>query len=296
MFTENSTQDEVIEAIQSGRILNFRDIPEHLCNESTAIDWVIGSPSPGIYDLDLKYEQIPLSFRTDHFMRLAATNGCNVLKDTRPDQCSIYRELARLSIARTRQAMMYLDPSFRDDEMMRHIVRHYGDEMRSWSTRIDWLIDALSDDLFDQCCKDDFMFALDAPAHRMKGDIGRYLHLDGMDRHELMYIRIRGRLDLIAAKLRDEEWPFRSPLADLKAPESMDELLGLLENSRPDSSDEGVYMACMMNEPIHVVVPAMASNRFKKLLLEMYSAEALEPFVKADTGLKGAMLEQAIGL
>jgi hypothetical protein len=40
----------------------------------------------------------------------------------------------------------------------------------------------------------------------------------------------------------------------------------------------------------------MASNRFKKLLLEMYSAEALEPFVKADTGLKGAMLEQAIGL
>lgn len=60
--------------------------------------------------------------------------------------------------------------------------------------------------------------------------------------------------------------------------------------------ESSTFMACVMREPIDQVVPLMASNRLKKLLLEMYSNEVLAPFMKADTGLRGAMLEQAMGL
>lgn len=297
---ETSTFAEVLEAIRGRQILQFCDVPERHQNGESASAWLSTILSYGMVNPDQYYGEVPKKCRSDEFLKLAATMGCRVLKDTNPEDTGIYRELAVTAMGASRLNLKEVAPAFRDEEMLGHVIKRFPGEIHSLLRRVDWLVDAMSDDQFDRCCQDDFMVALDAPAHRIKGDISRYLHLGKLTGHEITYIRLRGRLDVMSLRLKEEKWPFPSFGASGESlpvePESMEKLLGRLEKSDSNSPYETIYMACMMREPIDQVVPLMASNRLKKLLLEMYSREALAPFMKEDAGLRGAMLEEAIGL
>jgi hypothetical protein len=297
-LTESSTRDEVFVVIDNGDLELFSDIPARWQTSEVAIYAIKNAPLDTVSQRNLLYTQVPAHCRTDEFLMAAAQSGCFVLKDTKPHQTPIYRELAKKCITLSRYALDHLDPRFRDDEMLEFISSCFPNDMSMLCTHYDWLIEAMSDDLFERCCRASFFFALDAPDHRIKGNLSRYLQLDKLSGHEIVFIRQSGGLDLLALKLKEGPWPF-PPSGEYMMPvepESMEKLLERLERSDPDTPYETIYMACMMREPIDQVVPLMASNRLKKLLLEMYSAEALAPFVKTDTGLRGAMLEQAMGL
>jgi hypothetical protein len=206
------------------------------------------------------------------------------------------RKLACISVSRPTFDLNDLDPAFRDEQMMEFIFSQHPKRMRRFASRLDWFLDLMSDDLLDRCCQVDFMMALDAPASRIGVDIGRFLDMKKLDDHHICTIRERGRLDLISEKLEKKPWPFHKSSEIPKDPRTIANLLTLLQHCDPGSASEAVYMACMMREPIDQVVPLMASNGLVKLLFEMYPSEALVPFVKSNRGLRGAMLEEAIGL
>jgi hypothetical protein len=282
----------------NGAVRCFTDLPECFQTPENAIFFLQRAPKDADVNIDFQYNTVPKNCRTDAFLMAAATFGCRVLKDTYPEDTRFYREIATSAISASRLSIKDVSPAFRDEEMLERIIKRYPGEIHSLMGRIDWLVEAMSDDQLDRCCQYDFMVALDAPSHRIKGDIGRYLHLDKLDGHGIVYVRRQGRLDLIASCLKDKPWPFPPSAAQMMPtfPRSRDHLLTLLDKSDPDTPYETVYMACMMNEPIEQVVPLMVNNRLKKLLLEMHSQEALAPYLKADVGLRGLMLEEAIGL
>lgn len=297
-LTEYSKSYQVKDALNSGEVRCFTDLPECFQTPEMAIRYLQHFTKYTDVNSEFQYKTVPINCRTDDFLMTAATMGCRVLKDISPEDTGKYRELAVAAIGASRLSLKDVSSRFRDEEMLEFILKRFSGEIHSLMGRVDWLVDAMTDDQFDRCCQDDFMVALDAPAHRIKGDICRYLHLGKLTGHEITYIRLRGRLDVMSMKLKEDKWPF--PLSGstmmLSEPESMEVLLAMLEKSDPGTSYETVYMACMMREPIDQVVPVMRGNRLKKLLLEMYPEEALRPYLMDDNQLKGAFLDDAMGL
>ena len=299
-LTESSKSYQVKDALNSGEVRCFTDLPECFQTPEMAIYYLQHFTKYSDVNSEFQYNTVPKHCRTDPFLMTAATIGCRVLKDISPEDTGIYRELAVAAIGASRLNLKDVSSRFRDEEMLEYILKRFPGEIHSLMGRVDWLIEAMSDDQLDRCCQEDFMVALDAPAHRIKGCASQYLKLGKLTGHEIVYIRRKGRLDLIARKLKEEKWPFPQFGDEGESmpiePESMEKLLGRLEKSDHNTPYETIYMACMMREPIDQVVPLMAGNRFKKLLMEMYPREALAPFLKEDVALRGAMLEEAIGL
>jgi hypothetical protein len=297
LFSENCNLEEVVQAIKDRRVLNFSDIPLRHQNGDTAKVWLGVLLSYGFENPDRYYQEVPDGCRTDEFLRYAVTAGCSVLRDITPSDTNIYGELVRLSVGANRFTLKHVDPAFRDEDLLEDVFKRYFNQMRSLIQDIDWIAAAMSDDLLDRCCKRNFLIALDFPIPRIEGDIGRYLDLEILNGEVIKDIRKKGWLDLISAKVGAGIWPLSiSGKALMKKPSSMDQALILLEGSEPGSAQEAMYMACLMREPVEQVLLLMASNRLKKLLLEMYSPEALAPHLKSDLGLRGVMLEDAMGL
>lgn len=294
-LTESSTRDDVLEAIYDGGVICFADIPVSYKTLEMAVFWIENAPAETPLDRDFLYSTVPQSFRSDEFLLAAVKQGCFVLKDTKPEQTGIYREIACIAIQNSRYALNSLDPTFHDEEMLEFVFSLYPNRMHEWSRRVDGLVDIMSDDLIHRCCQAHFLFALDAPAHRMKWDIGRYLEMKLITAFEINRMRCKRLTNLISVKLRDEPWPFSE--SDMATdPGSLMETQMCLEMCNPGCARETIYMACMMREPIEKVVPAMNSNRLKKLLFEMYSQGELAPYLQDDNLLRGAYLEDAFGL
>jgi hypothetical protein len=288
-------KEEVHQAIVLGRFKCFADIPEQFLDEDLVCDWVHFSGSP----IDKFYAQVPQRWRSDGFLKFAADGGCNVLKDTNPKQTHCYRELVRLCVANDCWDLRDVHPTFRDNEiklrddgLLSVVLKRLGPaEFLKLIKDIDWIGQAMSDNLIQQCCRDDFAFALDAPPGLLRQDVHEYMDLRWPK--VLKSIRDCGRLDLLSTKLVKDGWPESHNLLN---PTSLSQAIDELRHTSRMNHSETLYMGYIMRFPIEDVVPAMSGSRLKKLLLEMYSVDELQPHMKQDNGLKAVLLDDALGL
>jgi hypothetical protein len=301
-LTELGSRKEVLAAIDSGGIKFFRDLPGQHKNADIALYWIKKCRAHSSeVEMQLSaiflYRDVPFNCMTDDFLRIAAECGCPVICSIKPDQTTIYRDLVYLCIESSHSWIKYVYPAYGDEELLEYIFSRYSSNCWIWAYDNNWVMEVMSDDLFDRCCQARFLFALEAPAHRIKGDIGRFLDVSECNPEVIYRLRHKRRLDLITAKIStvDDLWPLLDAYRVI-TPRSVSDMLERLENAEPGSIDETIYMSILLLERIEKVVEMMASSRLKRLLLEMYPFEALEPFVKSDIGLKGVMLEEAMGL
>jgi hypothetical protein len=298
-LSDSSSASEVIAAIRSGQVLRFSDIPEHLMSGEAASDW-LALCFQSKRSAEASFAEVPVSCRTPMFMALAAKMRCPVLKDLLPEQYVNYRGLAERAISATYSAISDLDERFRDQQMVDFIVECWPNYMHTIAKRYDWVLKVMPDDLLNKCAYLDPMFALRAPHDRLREPLFRYMSLALISKNIVKYREIRdtGRIELLAAKVSEGEWFHNyKQHGGMRRPGSLAEAVNDLDSSRFRLYDEEtMLMAYIMSYPIEQVVPAMKSHRLKKLLFEMYSQEALEPFLKTDFGLKGVMLEMAMGL
>jgi hypothetical protein len=302
LLTESSTRDEVLAAIDAGGAKFFRDLPSQHKNADIVLYWMKKCrANSSKVEMQLSaiflYRDVPFNCMTDDFLRIAAECGCPVIHNIKPEQTAIYRDLLYLCVDGSYSWLKYVDPAFRSEELLEYVFSRHASNCRTWAYDNDWVIEVMSDDLFERCCQVSFIFALNAPAHRIKGDIGRFLNLREFNPDVIYHLRFKRRFDLIAAKIgvADDPWPIPDKYW-VTRPSSVSDMVALLEGSEPGSLNETIYMSCMLLVGIEKVVSLMASNRCKKLLLEMYPMEALAPFMKADVGLRGVLLEEAMGL
>lgn len=286
---------EVHEAIVLGVFKRFADIPEQFLDDDLVCDWVHFSGSP----IEKYYAQVPQQWRSDEFLKFAAHSGCNVLKDTSPKQTHCYRALVNLCMANDCWDLRDVHPDFsdneiklRDDDLLKIAVKRLGAvDFLKLIKDIDWIGPAMSDNLVQKCCLEDFSFALDAPPGLLRKDIHEYIDLRMST--VLKTIRDRGRLDLLSIKLSEDGWP---EYYNLLNPTSLSQAIDEIRHTSRINFPETLYMGYIMKFPIEDVVPAMSGSRLKKLLLEMYTKEELAPFMKQDNGLKGVLLDDALGL
>jgi hypothetical protein len=291
---EGCAPAEVITAINSGLIRHFTDVPVPCRTEEVALAWIRRMNLTGEC-IQRSYDAVPVESRTSEFMMLAARHGCAVLKDVTPGQFPEYRELARMAVSSNIFALKDVDPRFCDEAMLKFTQGVFPEDIHKIARSCDWIWGVMPDKLLNKIALHDSLFAFDIPHDRMSKPLHRYIDLSHLSWRpgKTNIIRTMGRLDVLAAQVREGEW-FEHKL---EKPSSLEQaVIGLGKGLKVDSDHEASLLAYVMSHPIADVVPAMKGNRMKKLLLEMYPAEALEPFLKNDVGLRGAMLEGEMGL
>jgi hypothetical protein len=282
------TAAEVDEGILLGHFPRLSDIPEQFLDDNLAIEWLKFAGSP----IERHYAQVPQALRSSAFLKFAAFNGCNVLKDTSPAQTECYRELVHLCLMNDCQALRDVHPKFRTVQTLKVLKTRFNAlDFLPLIQDIEWVGPAMSDELVSELCDDDFSFVLQAPASLLRKDLVDYVDLRRPK--VITSLRINGRLDLLAAKLAKEGWPKNY---DLTRPASLEDVVARLPGCTPRYYPETLYLAFVMTYPIDQVVPAMNTVHLKKLLLEMYSIDELRPHMKQDNGLKAVLLDDALGL
>jgi hypothetical protein len=289
--------DDVFHDLQYSIIHTFLEIPAQYQTVSMAASWIEKTRLSGVW-LHSAFEEVPAEFWSGDFMLVAAQKGCPVLKVAAPEQFPNYREIAIASLTVNGCHLVDVDPRFRDDQMFVHVQQTWPEHMFVIARTCDWLIGAVSDELLDRSARSDPLFALIAPHERLSEPLHRYVTLSDLTNRMWAFhiLRENGHLPMLAAKVSEGEW-FETKFTTMKKPDSLEDAVVELDRLKSlDGGLEVIFMVYIMTYPIDKVVPAMKGIRLKKLLLEMYSAEALAPFLKTDVELKGAMLESAIGL
>jgi hypothetical protein len=291
---ESTTLEQVYDLIRAGSVEQFSDIPEQHQFGAVAKEWFnkMYSLNPGRGEA--YYAQIPKNCRDDAFMQFARY-FVNVLKDTAPHECLDYVKTVRDVILTNYPALNDVHPDFRNP-VLDMVHESYPEKLHVVLKGVEWVDEVMSDDRFEKFCSSDLKYALEAPPHLHKKDISQYLDL----RFPWIARRCRdyGRLDLLASRFAAGDWITANIFSDIppKKPSSFNETLDQIKQADSGGIDESVYMAFLMTFPIDQVVAAMTGIRLKKLLIEMYSKEALRPYLSDDNQLKGALLEDAIGL
>jgi hypothetical protein len=281
-----SSKNEVYEAIFRHDIEHFSELPEEFLDADMAFQWLKGAGDP----VAVHYAKIPQQWRSDEILEFAAGEGVNVLKDISPEQTKRYSVLANLCSIHDYRILLDVHPQFRNDKaLIKNVCSRYRSTLAQLVNEIDWFGPAIPDDLFVERCQNDLKFALDVQPHLLRQDIIEYVNL--LQPSKVLILRSLGRMDLIAEKIETDGW-----LDNYPEPLSLEEAIGYLLETRPCFSPEALYMGYVMLYPFEDVVKAMKGNRLAKLLLEMYSAEALKPYMNRDKALKGALLEDAMGL
>lgn len=281
-----SSKNEVYWAIFRHDIKHFADLPEEFLDADMAFQWLKCAGDP----VAVHYAQIPQQWRSDEILEFAACEGVNVLKDISPEQTERYSGLANICSVHDYRILLDVHPQFRNDkDLIKNVCSRYRSNLAQLVNEIDWFGPAIPDDLFNERCQNDLAFALDVPPQLLRQDIIEYVNL--YQPSKVLILRHSGRMDLIAEKIETDGW-----LNNYPEPLSLEEGIEYLLETRPCFSPETLYMGYVMLYPFEDVVKAMKGNRLAKLLLEMYSAEALKPYMKRDKSLKGALLEDAMGL
>jgi hypothetical protein len=286
------TKEQFMETLFPDHALAFSDIPVELLDEDVIIRWLRGASGLATK----RYLQIPMSWLTERVLLYAGSEGVPVLKHIKPDQVENYFLLVTTCADHDYTAMADVDPSFQDDRLIESVLL--------WETAVNqvkllreiaWIGEKMSKELLIKYSLNDVNFFLGLPPKLFPQNADEYFNLE--DALAIHNIRARGRLDLIAGKILRGGWPDSEKVfLRFPKPESLDGAVEHLLNAPPGQYIETLYVSCVMTYPIEQVVPAMKGNRLKSLLLEMYSVEALKPFLKTDVDLKGAMLERALGL
>lgn len=284
---------EVNVAICNNLIHSFAQIPNHLQSGDVAEEWFEAMMISGTKTITECYLEVPAKCRSAEFMKAVAVTGVNILGDLDPAQSDVYRDLAMTCVEANYDNLASLDPEFRDDAI-EHLSWNRTQDMHLIAREFPWVRDHLQEQDFKRCCLN-IEFALDCDEIPLEIRTGIFIQCGAI---AFKAIRGRGRLELLAEQVSACFWPQEFNRDDMAGPKptSLEDGIHLLKQSKPDGVRETLYMAYLLAQPMDQVLPLMTEPRLQKLLFEMYSTEALQPYLKKSRALRGSLLEDSIGL
>jgi hypothetical protein len=280
-------------AICNNLIYSFSQIPAHLQSRELVEEWFATMVFSKKRSLEECYREVPVEFKSPGFMKIAAKAGIDILGDIDPGQNTFYRDLALTCVRTNYKNLVSLDPEFRD-LAAKYLAWSNTHEAYLIAREFPWFINHLDGNDLDRCYRN-INFALDCNEIPFK--VRREMLIE-CDVGNFRVIRARGRLGILSEQISLGEWPQEFSDEDFSGPRprSLDDGIYWLTQSNPNGARETLYMAYMLAQPMDQVVPLMTGQRLQKLLFEMYSTEALQPYLKKSRALRGSFLEDSIGL
>lgn len=273
----------------------FCEIPEEQRTPENAKLWLLHKISRDSEPLNACYQEIPLELRSFGVMMAAAKNGLiNILDGLDANQTPSYVMLAEAVTRRNYRHITFVDPAYRWQVLPDYCLTHI-ESIDKISKEIAWFRSELSPAVFEKCCMN-IDFALDSPIEMLPEHLLQEMVVKNYSAYPAF--RSRGLFHVMAARIAAGDWPPESSDYAFSAekPRSLEAGILLLGEQEPGSDHETLYMAYAMTYPIEQVVPLMRDRTLKALLIEMYTKEALKPFIRADRELRGVILEDSMGL
>jgi hypothetical protein len=301
------TKDDVLNEMHTGRdiLLNFDLIPVHLLDAEVVTTWMTMRELRMAIHVDLSLRKIPRRFINDALLLKAIDLDYDALNCIKPDMAEDYLSLVLHSVRRSEYAYRYIDPSYHTEAMLDEIILHANQFLNISTTdkHLAWIRDLMTQERIDRVSATNFPFASRVGLEKMewgalksllKNSYAFYGALDSQN-----------QLHFLTRMLAEGEWPVVDPndsYLPVRSKSLADGMLRMMIGSNPihqrPCSSESFYMykAYVMTYPIEEVVAAMQTPERLKVLLEMYTTDELRPHMHLNRNLRGALLEEALGL
>jgi hypothetical protein len=277
-------------AISNNLVHSFVEIPKHLQSAEVAQEWCISMHSVKKKPLETCMAEVPADLWSPKFLLTLTNLGCNILKFIDPED-KFCQELGFTSVRINYKHLASLDEKYRS-QFAEHLAWNNCREMHFIAKAFPWIRGHLTEDAVIHCCANiDFVMGYEV----IPEGIARRLLING-DGFEA--IRAHGRLDILAEQIAAGEWPQRLSAFGYpgECPKSLDDGIYCASETLANKDRQALYMAYVMTHPMDQVVPLMCERWLYRLVLEMYSKEALTPYMKKYRDLRGALLEDSLGL
>jgi hypothetical protein len=272
---------------------HFADIPVEFQTQEIANEWFLEKQNKNTEPLSDCFRQIPLHLRSKELVRWAADDGINAIEGLdvqHPD----YLDLAQICVLKNHQHIDSVHPDMRQALLPIFCAIHIT-KVHEVDKEFEWFRSALSPECM-RICSQNIDFFLNTPEEQMTSDARQYTMTQNFCAWLTWGLRKRGKMHLLAEQIAAGDWPKDNYVRNIEKPISLLNARYKLTASEPGKEHETLYMAYLMSKPMDQVVPLMKGRRLQKLLFEMYSTEALAPYLKSSRELRGILLEDSLGL
>ena len=301
------TKHDVLAEMATGRdiLLSFDRIPEHLLDTEVVMVWMTMRELRMAIHVDVSLAQIPRRLINDALLLKAIELDSDALQCIKPDMAEDYLSLVLHAVRRSEYNYRYIDPSYQTEAMLDEIILHANVHLNinTTDTHLAWIRALMTQERIDKVSATNFIFAARVGLEKMEwGDLKAllkksykfYPYLDGQ--HKLHYLtKLMAEGEWPEIDLDDDCLPVRTNTLEEGVFRMM---IGSNATYPKVHRTESFYMykAYVMTYPIEDVVTAMQAPAKLKVLLEMYSTDKLRAHKHLNRNLRGALLEEAIGL
>jgi hypothetical protein len=301
------TKHDVLNEMHTGRdiLLSFDLIPEHLLDTELVMTWMTMRQLRMGLHAEESLAHIPRHLINDALLLKAIDMQYDALGCIKPDMAEDYLSLVLHSVRRSKRGYHYIDPSYQTEATLDEIILHANENLKIHTVdpHLKWIRDLMTQERIDRVSATNFLFASRIGLEKMewgalktllKHSCAFYQFLDGQN-----------QLHFLTRMLAEGEWPVVDPndsYLPVRSKTLADGILRMMIGSNPVYQSTYrteyfyMYKAYVMTYPIKEVVAAMQTPEKLKVLLEMYGTEELRPYMHLNRNLRGALLEETLGL
>lgn len=282
---------------------NFSDInciPEEIADAEVYDAWhthVVDYCGAGA---DIALEQIPVKFVTDDLRRKAIYRSVRSLIYISPEHTDSYRELVLYGLKQSKMTFMMMHNSLRTLDFIKEVVDIVpGVFDFKWNAQ-GWIESVMTKELRDKVLLTNVRLALSLPEDQVTW--GQWKHLFTTQEGAIEILDQNDRLDLYVRYLQEGNWPEHESGNSPAKPDSLNGLADILtkieanSDHYPPDAFSLIYKAKLLSLPIEDVIPVMKSADRIKVLMNLYPEDVLRKHMKLNRSLRGALLENDLGM
>jgi hypothetical protein len=302
------TFEEVTNGIRIGKITKFSDIPEHRLSANVAHLWVDhGRGTLG---------EIPLKFIDDGVRFAAMSPMANHVHMRNfitasfaaidPRHTARYEELALRGIGRTQSVMQEVNEAFLTKSFLMKAISENSSVLfpflhESPRSKKGEIVNGLIDqEVVDFALSRERVYLNSFDNQQFTDDSIRTCirSHNSLDYQDLVGL---GRYHVLIDMVREGFWPTGRSLRPESLEIGIQNLTPIKNNLLLPAQDHLLHRAYVLQHTIQEVIAQMNTPDRKKMLLDLYSADELTPYLKTthlghDRAFKGHLLEEGLGL
>lgn len=271
----------------------FSSIPKDIRDPEVIERWLEHTVKKCSGGSDHAFSEIPANLVTDSIRYKAIELGVRALHYIKPEDTQAYLDLVVYAAGISNFGILMIHESFKTTETLQAIVDRAPQNLDlQWNSQ-QWICELLTQEMIDKVAPQNFKFAFSLPDETASWEVQRQHIIT--DHKTLKDLQQRGRQDLLIRLLDEGGWPEWTGFTPQRA-DTIGFAAARLMIADPESDELILYRAKLMSYPIKEVIGVMNTPARRKVLMELYSPEVIRQNMKHDRALRGAVLEQDLGL